>query len=130
MVTLTETFAPMAQDPATAIGAVGGGPADDAVVARPEPRARLVGMLEEAFRSGAGGLAADIVSYAVVPWGFDPAAVGASVALFYGDQDPVISPDHGRYWHGVVADADLSVVAGAGHLVPFTAWADILAATT
>jgi pimeloyl-ACP methyl ester carboxylesterase len=60
----------------------------------------------------------------------DPAAVGAPVTLFYGDADAVVTPDHGRYWRKVLADAELRVLPGGGHLLPLTEWAEILASVT
>jgi hypothetical protein len=41
--------------------------------------------------------------------------------------DVLIPPDHGRWWASVLAAPTMRIVAGAGHLVPIVAWADILA---
>ena len=84
-------------------------------------------MVTEAFAQGAVGMAADIVSYTVVPWGFDPAAVGAPVALVYGADDALVPPAHGEWWAARFASAELEVVDGPGHLVVQPAWADVLA---
>jgi pimeloyl-ACP methyl ester carboxylesterase len=59
--------------------------------------------------------------------GSDPAAVGAPVTLFYGDGDPVVTPEHGRYWDRQLAASELRVIRGAGHLLPVTEWGQILA---
>jgi pimeloyl-ACP methyl ester carboxylesterase len=127
---LTLVFAEMAQaPPEAAAGLVGAGPADDAALgADPARRARLEAMVAEAFAQGAVGMAADIVSYAVVPWGFDPASVGARTTAFYGDGDVMISPAHGAWYAAQVPGAELRLVPDAGHLVALTAWAEILAA--
>lgn len=107
---------------------VAGGAADDAVLQDPDRRQRLERMLAEAFRNGPAGIAADIVADQVSDWGFDPAAVSAPVTLFYGDADIQITPEHGRYWAATLADAELRIVPGAGHLLVLTAWGDILEA--
>jgi hypothetical protein len=79
---LEAVFATLAEQPDAAVASVATGPADDTVVAVPAHRARPVAMLDEAFRQGAFGSAPDIVSYGVVPWGFEPGAVKAPVTLF------------------------------------------------
>jgi pimeloyl-ACP methyl ester carboxylesterase len=118
-----------AMPPAAAVSMVGGGGADDAALGvDPARRARLEVMLAEAMAQGAVGMAADIVSYTVTPWGFDPAAVGAPAIGFYGADDETVPPAHGEWYAGQVPGADLRVVAGIGHLVALTRWADILAA--
>jgi pimeloyl-ACP methyl ester carboxylesterase len=87
-------------------------------------------MLAGALAQGPVGMAADIVSYTLVPWGFDPAAVGARVTAFYGEADVVVPPAHGEWYVARVPGAELRRVGGAGHLVAMTAWGDILAAVT
>jgi pimeloyl-ACP methyl ester carboxylesterase len=127
---LTQVFAEMAAaPPAAAVEMAGAGPADEAALAAdPTRRARLEAMLAEAFAQGAVGMAADIVSYTVVPWGFDPTAVEAPTTAFYGEGDVMVSPAHGEWYASRMVGAELRVVPDSGHLVALTAWADILAA--
>ena len=127
---LAEVFAEMAaMPPAAAVGMVGGGAADDAaLVADPARRARLEAMLAEAMAQGPVGMAADIVSYTMAPWGFDLAAVGAPTTAFYGADDENVPPAHGEWYAGQVPGAELRVEPGIGHLVALTRWADVLAA--
>ncbi len=127
---LAEMLAPMTADPAAAVEQVCGGPADDAVLAEPGVRAGLVDMLSEAFRQGAVGLAADLASYTLHDWGFDPRAVGAPVRCWYGAQDSIVSPAHGAWWAEQVADGSVTAVDGVGHLVIHRVWADVLAHLT
>ncbi|HET6951008.1 MAG TPA: alpha/beta hydrolase [Acidimicrobiales bacterium] len=111
------------------VATVATGPADAAVLAAdPAAGARLAGMLDVAFAQGALGMAADIVSYTVVPWGFDPSAVGAPTTAFYGADDVIVPPAHGEWYVARVPGASLRVVAGAGHLVALAAWGEILEA--
>lgn len=91
-------------------------------------RHRMATMLDDAFRSGTAGLAFDIVATAVVAPGYDVAAVGVPVHLFYAEEDEVVSPAHGRHWAGRLADAHVHEVQGTGHLLAATEWADVLAA--
>jgi pimeloyl-ACP methyl ester carboxylesterase len=123
---MTEMLAPVAGDPAGAVAMVCVGPADDDVLDRPGVRASVEAMLAEGFRAGAGGLAADIASYTLHPWGFDPSAVSARVCCWYGREDALVPPAHGEWWAGQVADGSLEVVEGVGHLVPYVAWPAIL----
>ena len=65
-----------------------GGPADAAALeADPDLRRRVTAMLAEGLRTGPIGLAADIVSYTVADWGFDPASIGAPTTCVYGAAD-------------------------------------------
>jgi pimeloyl-ACP methyl ester carboxylesterase len=127
--TMAEVFAGSGDDPAAAVSDVAVGPADEATLAGdPAGRDRLVAMLAEAYAQDGAGVAADIVSYTVAPWGFDPAAVGARTTAFYGAEDVLVPPAHGEWYVARVPDAELRVVPGAGHLVGMVAWADALKA--
>ncbi|HEX7276484.1 MAG TPA: hypothetical protein VF244_03855, partial [Acidimicrobiales bacterium] len=122
-------FSDMALDRSGAVGSVAVGPADDAALAAdPARRERLEAMLAEAFRTGATGLAADIVSYTMIPWGFEVADVQAPVTAFYGADDLVCGPAHGQWYVDQLPHGDLRVVPDVGHLVALTAWADVLSA--
>ena len=124
---MTQALAPTT-DPA-AVGVLGAGPADeDALGADPSRRARLEAMLAEGFAQGAAGVAADIVSYTVADWGFDPGAVAAPTTAFYGDADEIVTPAHGEWYAGQVPGARLRTVPGEGHLVAMTRWGEVLAA--
>lgn len=103
------------------------GPADEAAVAAdPDLARRVRDMLIEGLATSASGVAADIVSDQVAPWGFDPSAIGATTTCFYGDGDTICGREHGRWWADAIPDADLRVVAGAGHLVVARVWAVVL----
>jgi pimeloyl-ACP methyl ester carboxylesterase len=47
------------------------------------------------------------------------------VRLWYGDAD-WIGPAHGRWYADRLADSQLNIVPGAGHLLPLTNWRAIL----
>lgn len=129
VVGIAEAFAPIAADPDLFLNQVGDGDADVAALAAdPEMRDRAQAMLVEAFRPGVTGVATDIVACNVVDAGFDAAAVGAPVALFYGDADVAVPPPHGEYWQRVLAETTLQVVPGGGHFIALSHWGDVLAA--
>ena len=127
---LSDVFADMdAMPPAAAVAMVAAGAADEAALAAdPSRRARLEAMLAEATAQGPVGMAADIVSYTMVPWDFDPASVRVPTTAVYGAADEIVTPAHGEWYTAQVPGSTLRVVAGAGHLVALTAWADVLAA--
>jgi pimeloyl-ACP methyl ester carboxylesterase len=93
-----------------------------------EEEGAFTAMWAEAFRAGAEGLAADLVAGAR-PWTFSTSHVRARAALFYGKNDSLIGPPHGWWWARSLPRARLSFRSGFGHLIPLTAWDDILRAT-
>lgn len=122
-------LAGMLEQGADATALVGAGAADARVLADDgDLRARLDAMLTESFRQGPAGLAADIVSYTVAEWGFDPASIGAPTTCIYGGADEVVPPAHGEWWASRIPEAHVEVVEGAGHLVVVPAWSGVLSA--
>jgi len=108
---------------------VASGAADAEVLAADgDLRARLDEMLVASVQQGPAGLAAEIVSYTVADWGFDPAAIGAPTTCIYGAADDVVSPAHGEWWAARIPGARVEVVEGAGHLVVVPAWPGVLSA--
>lgn len=103
-----------------------GGEADAAALEDPELRARIEAMVAFGFQHGPAGVATDIVTDQIVPWGFDLTSIGAPVTLVYGDADAVLGPEHGRWYAEQLVRSTLRVVPGAGHLVVVTEWAAIL----
>ncbi len=126
LTTLEQMLIPMTADPAGRLGMVGGGPADETALGNSTLRTEVEAMLAAAFAQGSVGLAADLASYTLQPWGFDPRAVGAPVRCWYGDADAVVSPAHGQWWADHVADGRLTVVPDVGHLLLRPVWADVL----
>lgn len=124
--TLEQMLAPVSSDPGAGFDMLGATPADEAALADGDLRAALETMLTEAFAQGAAGLAADLASYTMSPWGFDPRAVGAPVRCWYGEADAVVNPAHGRWWVDQVADGTLTVVPAAGHLLIRPIWSEVL----
>jgi pimeloyl-ACP methyl ester carboxylesterase len=120
---ITEACGFYAEDPEAAVES-DPGPADAKVRAQPEIADALRTMMREGARQGAVGMAADIVAGSRS----EPLPlpeVRAPVRLWYGDAD-WIGPEHGRWYADRFADAQLTIVPGAGHLLPLTNWRAIL----
>lgn len=97
-------------------------PADQEALALPGARERLGMMLGEAYAQGAVGMAADILSYCLRPWGFEPGEAQAKTLLLYGAKDPVAGSRHGRWWQKQLPNARLEMVPDGGHLLVLRVW--------
>lgn len=101
-------------------------PADAQLRDQPDVLAALVAMTREGLRAGPHGSAFDVVSGSREdPLPLD--RVRVPVQLWYGEEDS-IGVEHGRWYADRFADATLTVVPGAGHLLPLEHWREILAA--
>lgn len=126
---LEEQFAPtVPADPAApdALAMLGVAEADDAALSLPGARARLAGMMTEAFRQGAAGVAADIAGHNLAPWGFEPEQVRARTLLLYGGADPVAGGRHARWWAAHINGARIEMAPDAGHMLILPKWERIL----
>lgn len=102
---------------------------DPAVVADPDARRALFVNFREALRRGADAIAWDNVAF-VGPWGFRVEDIAAPVLLWYGDDDEIAPPDHGRWLAAHLGSAHLTVYEGQGHLLPLAHWDEMLRALT
>jgi pimeloyl-ACP methyl ester carboxylesterase len=125
---LTAAFAPMLAGLTgdARFGLVGVDEVDAGVLAAPGVADRLRTMLDTALAQGGTGMIADIASYTLQPWGFDPADVTAEVLLGYGAAD-VVGHAHGAWWQQVLPHARLEMAPGVGHLVVVPFWERVLA---
>jgi pimeloyl-ACP methyl ester carboxylesterase len=100
---------------------------DARLLADPAYRAAMVAMFEEAFRQGAAGWRDDwLATY--TPWGFRLADVRSPVDVWWGDADRLTGRSHTDALVAGLSDrARLHIVAGAGHSLAATHWAEILA---
>ena len=99
------------------------GAADAATRSRPGVADALRAMYAEAGRQG--GSAFDVVAGSL-PDALPLDAVSAPARLWYGGEDRIIGAPHGRWYAERLPRAELTVVAGAGHLLPIDHWAAIL----
>jgi pimeloyl-ACP methyl ester carboxylesterase len=127
--TLTAQLTPMLPSDSTAQAALAplaACPADEDALALPGARERLAVMLGEAYAQGAVGMAADILSYCLRPWGFEASEVQAKTLLLYGAKDPVAGSRHGRWWQKQLPNARLEMVPEVGHMLVLPMWERVL----
>jgi pimeloyl-ACP methyl ester carboxylesterase len=117
---LAAQLAPLAR--ASVADVLGAAPVDQPTLARRGVRPRLDAMLDEAFRQGTVGLAADLAGYCLQPWGFEVGEVRAKTLLLYGARDTIAGPRHARWYHETLPDARIETAPGAGHLVLIPMW--------
>lgn len=115
-------------DPAAeeALAGLGAGDADARALAAPGAKARLAGMLREAYRQGAAGMAADIAGFSLQLWGFEPGEVQAKTLLLYGAADPVAGHKHASWWHARLPNARVEMAPAAGHMLLIPLWRRVL----
>lgn len=89
------------------------GPADRAVLRRPQIRALFADSLGEAFRQGPAGAVADLAA-AVRPWPFTLEGIG-ELQLWHGLADRVVPPLHSEWLQRAVPQARLTWMPGEGH---------------
>jgi pimeloyl-ACP methyl ester carboxylesterase len=80
----------------------------------------------EVVRNGTGG-AADDVRAVARPWGFSPADIRVPTFLWQGENDPNVTPRMGRYFAETIPDCHATFVPGAGHMMIFSHWREIVA---
>jgi|Tabmets5t2r1_1033131.scaffolds.fasta_scaffold02694_3 pimeloyl-ACP methyl ester carboxylesterase len=123
LASITAACAFYADDP-EALAASDPSAADAVVRSRPGIMERLALMMREGARQGAIGMASDIVAGSRGP-PLPVEGIRVPGRLWYGDADWV-GPEHGRWYAERLDDAHLTVVPGAGHLLPLTHWRAIL----
>ncbi|MCU1585227.1 MAG: hypothetical protein JWM49_1783 [Microbacteriaceae bacterium] len=93
---------------------------------RREALPRLRAMLDRGVEQGLIGLAADIVSYTLVDWGFEPSTVAAKTLLLYGGADATVGAAHARWYKDRVRNSRIEVVPDFGHLLIIPMWDRVL----
>lgn len=81
----------------------------------------------EAYRRGWGGHAWDLIVLNR-PWGFALDRIAAPVQLWHGEADELVPPGMGRYLAARIPRCRPTFVPGAGHLLIFQHWPDMLRA--
>jgi pimeloyl-ACP methyl ester carboxylesterase len=120
-------FEPMVADKSVRTSLLSASPVDGvAQETDPDLAARVDSMLDDAFRQGAVGMAADIASYTMVDWGFDPSDIGVPTLAFSGAEDVVVPPAHGEWYAAKIRGARHVVEPRVGHLVIAPVWRRIL----
>jgi pimeloyl-ACP methyl ester carboxylesterase len=87
---------------------------------------RMADALVEAVSNGLAGVQADVVDQ-VTPFGSAVLArIAVPVHLWYGTDDVVTPPVFGEWYARTLPKADLTLIEGAGHYLPFTHWPELL----
>jgi pimeloyl-ACP methyl ester carboxylesterase len=117
------------QDPQRTIDAIARAmsPADAEIIRRPEVRDLLIADITEAFRSGSGGAAWDIVVLGR-PWGFSLREIAPEVHLWQGEADTLVPPAMGRYQASQIPHSHLTLLPGEGHLLIIDRMPDLIRA--
>jgi pimeloyl-ACP methyl ester carboxylesterase len=87
---------------------------DREIMSRPEFAVRTQRLIEEAFRCGVDGWVDDDLVF-VSDWGFDVSALRVPAMVWYGTDDTLVPPAHGRWLARNVPGA-LVVTMSGGHL--------------
>jgi pimeloyl-ACP methyl ester carboxylesterase len=100
-------------------------PADQALLARPEFRDMLMASYAEATRAGIRGFAWEVQVFAQ-PWGFRLEDIPIEVHLWHGEEDTSTPLAMAQYLADVIPNCRARFLAGEGHFLLFTRWAEIL----
>ena len=115
-------------DPAAYLRMVAGalGPADAAVLKRPDVRAMFVEDLAEAFAQSSRAMLHDLALIGD-DWGFALETVRSPLRVWHGAADQAVPAAAARAIAGRVRGAELTLLPGEGHFLVFDRWREILA---
>jgi pimeloyl-ACP methyl ester carboxylesterase len=88
------------------------------VLERPEVRAIIIGMFQEAVRQGAVGWVDDNLRLGR-PWPFRPDQVVADVRFHHGEEDTNAPPQHVKELAERMPGSQLRLYSGEGHISVF-----------
>ena len=100
-------------------------PPDQAIIARPEIRAKLVATYAESVRNGLRGVALDL-AIAMRPWGFPLNEIRCPYFLWHGEDDRSTPIAMAQYLARAIPDCRTTFLPGAGHMFFYDRWPDIL----
>jgi pimeloyl-ACP methyl ester carboxylesterase len=100
-------------------------PADQAIIGRPEIRAKLVATYAESVRHGLRGVALDL-AIAMRPWGFPLGKIRCPYFIWHGEDDRSTPIAMAQYLAESIPDCRATFLPGAGHMFFYDRWPDIL----
>jgi pimeloyl-ACP methyl ester carboxylesterase len=110
-----EDLARVMQDPTNPLGdSYQLSEGDREIMARPEYAVRVQRLMQEAYRQGIDGWLDDDLVF-VQPWGFDIQSLTVPAMVWYGTEDTLVPPTHGR-WLAENVPGALVVTMSGGHL--------------
>jgi pimeloyl-ACP methyl ester carboxylesterase len=102
-------------------------PPDLEIHTEPATRQAVRAIFLESTRAGPAGVAHDYRIWAR-PSGLPFEEVDFPVRLWHGDADAIVPMHHAEYVAGRLANAELTVLPGVGHLHPLERWRELLTA--
>lgn len=100
--------------------------ADQAVLAEPELRSRMIANSAELYRQGGRGMYDEALVLSK-PWGFEPAELRVPVAIWQGGRDETVPMTMATHLAEVIPGASLHMYPDEGHHLLYSYWPDILA---
>jgi pimeloyl-ACP methyl ester carboxylesterase len=100
--------------------------ADQAVLAEPELRSRMIANSAELYRQGGRGMY-DEALVLTKPWGFGPADLRVPVHIWQGGRDETVPVAMATHLAEVIPNSSLRMYPDEGHHLLYRYWADILA---
>ena len=107
-------------------GSSSGPPADQAVMADPDVRARFEAAKLETVARGPEGYARDLFLLYVASWGFRPEEIRARTEIWQGGSDEAVSPKVAEFFSETIPRSRLHLVHDAGHLLLWSRTEEIL----
>ncbi|HET6816088.1 MAG TPA: alpha/beta fold hydrolase [Mycobacteriales bacterium] len=104
----------VASDPSTVLGEFDLPEADRKVLARSDVAAVIRDTTEEQSANGVWGWVDDDLAFTRT-WGFDPATVRVPTAVWWGEADVLVPPQHGEWIAATVPGAQTRVRRDGGH---------------
>lgn len=100
--------------------------ADQAVLAEPELRSRMIANSAELYRQGGRGMYDEALILAR-PWGFEPAELRVPVEVWQGGRDAVVPMAMATHLARVIPGARLRLYPNEGHHLLYRHWPEIIA---
>jgi pimeloyl-ACP methyl ester carboxylesterase len=100
-------------------------PPDQAIIARPEIRAKLLATYAESVRNGLRGVALDL-AIAMRPWGFPLNEIKCPYFIWHGEEDRSTPIAMAEYLARAIPNCRTTFLPGAGHMFFYDRWPDIL----
>ena len=91
----------------------------------PGLRAQYEQDAREAFRQSTRGVRTELTLLAY-PWAIDFGAIRSPLHFWHGSEDRIVHPDSARHLVDALSGAPLHIVQGAGHLVWYEYWTQML----
>jgi pimeloyl-ACP methyl ester carboxylesterase len=100
-------------------------PPDQAIIARPEVREKLLATYAESVRQGLHGVALDL-AIAMRPWGFALGEIQCPYFIWHGEDDRSTPVAMARYLTKSIPNCRTTYLPRAGHMFFYDRWPEIL----